>query len=124
MEAIPLVIVAGNTHTEPQLLSVGSALAALVSAESLLFAALSVSVALASESTAGHPLPTKLLTFGVSVAVAVSLIAVGALAAWYRIYAPDLPTHETGVLQAGALLVGIIAPAAFAWWVALSLRGR
>ncbi len=104
-------------------LTFSGALTALLTTESLLFAALNLA---ASLSTPGGrrirrlPLPGRVI--GGGAVGALILVAVGALAAWAELFLCDFPTALSGILIAVALLVAIVAQPVLAVLLALGLR--
>jgi hypothetical protein len=99
-----------------------SALGTLLTTESLLFAALSVSVALAADTEWGRRLPTSPFVFACSVVALLTLVACGAGAAWSSDYVSPGPDGLAQWAQAVALAAGIVGQPIFALWVALGLR--
>ena len=97
--------------------SLEGALLSMIGIECLLLVTLAVIVASATPDGAPR-------AFGTAVAGAVSLVAIGAAAAWYRKYLPDFPDMETDAVEAIGLLVAVLAPALLAWWLALGARRR
>jgi len=102
--------------------SVGTVLTALLTTESLLFAALSVSVALSGETKSGRMLVTDPFKFGCAVAAVITAVAIGAVFAWWGAFAGGWPDNVTRGVGTSVLLVPIVLEPIFAWWVAGSLR--
>lgn len=98
------------------------ALTTLLTVESLLFAALSICVALGQPTEFGRRLPTSPLAFSLTAAGAVTLIAFGAATAWINAYLDPCPATAEEWIEGIALGAGIVAQAVFAWWVALAMR--
>ncbi len=94
----------------------------LLTAEGLLFAALGATVSLSSESRAGRQLLTSPLTFAVVLAAITTAVAVGAAASWVELFWCGSLSEVRPALQAWALAAGIVGPAIFCWWIAISLR--
>lgn len=111
------------TVESQQAFSTANALTALLTTESLLFAALAATVALSGETDFGTPLLTPPLAFALVVAGVISFASVGALAAWIDVigWTPD---GLTGFLAGYALLAVIVLEPLAAFWVALALRNR
>jgi hypothetical protein len=101
---------------------VSTALTALLTTESLLFAALAVSVALSGETKSGRMLVTHPFTFGSAVAAVITVVAIGAVFAWWGAFAAGWPDNVTRGVGTSVLLVPIVLEPVFAWWVAGSLR--
>lgn len=101
---------------------VGTALTALLTTESLLFAALSVSVALSGETKSGRMLVSDPFKFGAAVALVISVVAIGAAFAWWGAFAGGWPDGLSAGVASAVLLVPILLEPLFAWWVAASLR--
>lgn len=102
--------------------SVGTILTALLTTESLLFAALSVSVALSGETKSGRMLVSDPFKFGCAVALVITAVAIGAVFAWWGAFAGGWPDNVTRGVGTSVLLVPIVLEPIFAWWVAGSLR--
>lgn len=94
----------------------------LLTVESLLFAALSVGVALAETTEFGRPLPTSAAFYAGSIAFVITLLAAGAGAAWFGAYTAPGPSGVQEIVAASAIAVGILAEVVFAWWIVLAVR--
>lgn len=100
-----------------------SALASLLTTEGLLFAALALAVNLSvpgGRRVRRLPVPGPVLG-GVAVAV-LGVVALGAAAAWGRIFLCDFPSDPSGILIAVALIVAIVAQPVLAIVLGLGLR--
>ena len=104
-------------------LSTADALMTLLTVESLLFTALSVGVALAGATEFGRNLPTSATFYAGSIAFVITLLAVGAGAAWLGAYADSWPSDGREVVAALAIAVGIVAEVVFAWWIVRAIKG-
>jgi hypothetical protein len=110
----------GPNTTAPT--GVSTALTALLTTESLLFAALAVSVALSGETKSGRMLVSSPFKFGSAVATVITVVAIGAVFAWWGAFAAGWPDNVTRGVGTSVLLVPIVLEPVFAWWVAGSLR--
>ena len=100
----------------------GNALAALLTAESLLFAATTVGVALSAGGALGvrRVIPPRFMATASTTLL--SFIAFGAITAWWDIYMESWPDTFTGSAQAVCIAIAIAAQPLFAAAVALNLR--
>jgi hypothetical protein len=99
-----------------------NALAALLTAESLLFAATTVGVALSSGGAFGvnRMIPPRAMAFASTTLL--TFVAFGAATAWWDIYSDSWPDTFTGLAQAACILIAIVAQPLFAAAIALNLR--
>jgi hypothetical protein len=99
-----------------------NALAALLTAESLLFAATTVGVALSAGGALGvrRVIPPQLMA--IASTTILFLIAFGALTAWWDIYMESWPDTFGGSAQAVCIAVAVAAQPLFAAAIALNLR--
>jgi hypothetical protein len=100
------------------------ALVALLTAESLVFAVLAVAVAF---SVPGNRIPNlRLPAWGVGYLAAgfVSIIAFGALMAWWSIFVKSWPHGFRGGAVAVALAMAIVGQPLLAWTIAPGLRAK
>jgi hypothetical protein len=102
--------------------TLANALAALLTAESLLFAATTVGVALSSGGAFGVNRAVPPFAMAVASTALLSLVAFGAATAWWDIYVDSWPGTFTGSAQAVCILTAIVAQPLFAGAIALNLR--
>lgn len=101
----PAVATSAVGITEPQIL------AALLTIEGLLFAALSISVSLTAGSTFGRRTPISPRWLAVSAVLVLVVVAAGATLSWSQLFCgANWPHSLWGQLEALALLVAICAP--------------
>lgn len=100
-----------------------NALGALLTTEGLLFAALGLA---ANLSTAGgrrvRRLPVSGQVLGGVAVGALVIVALGATAAWLKVFASDFPSELSGVVIAVALIVAIVVQPTLAVLLGLGLR--
>jgi hypothetical protein len=90
--------------------------------EGLLFAAFSVSYALAQASDRGrHPFFAQ-GGFSFWIAATIAVVAVSAGAAWWATFEPDWPDGCNEKLRAGGLAIGIVSQPVFAAIIAWQAR--
>jgi hypothetical protein len=103
--------------------TVANALAALLTTESLLFAAFGIAV---NFSTVGQrrirKLPVSAQTLGAGCVIVLAGVAFGASVAWGKIFLSPFPSAFYGVAIAIALLLAIVAQPIIAALLALGLR--
>lgn len=99
-----------------------NALAVLLTAEGLLFAALSVSVSLSNVGNRPRKMDMSPYAMGIVAATVIAVIAFGAFAAWWEIFVPDWPSGRGRSVFAVAILVAIVAQPAMTVLIARSLR--
>ncbi len=99
----------------------GNALTALLTIESLLFAAFAVAAVFFARRPEGWDLPTATSVFGWFTAIAIDIAAIGAGASWVDVY---LHSHLRlpEFIAAICLAWGIVAIGLLAIWVALALQ--
>ena len=100
------------------------ALVVLLTVEALVFTALAVLMSLSATPGRVPALPMSVVRLGVCAAVVVSLIAVGAFAAWLSIFTAPFVSSITGITEAVAVLIGILAQPVFAFIFACGLQSR
>lgn len=102
-------------------LSSSDALTALLTVETLLFAAFAVAAVFLTRREEGWDLPTSAASFGWFVAGSICVVAVGACASWVDVYI----THGLNLAQCVSgfcLLAGILAIASMSLWVAKAIK--
>ena len=102
-------------------LAAGQAISTLLTTESLLFAALGVTVARTSNVKRGDEKPPG---FGIAIALSVVLafVALAAASAWFELYMANGTQGVANVLQALGIAVGIVAQPVIAFMLAWTLR--
>jgi hypothetical protein len=106
----------------PAPFTVANSLAALLSTESLLFAALNVGIAFGQRTSRGTSRRLSGRGLALIAAGLIAVVAVGAAAAWWRIFgAPWRHDFSTG-LQALCLLVAIVAEPVVAFLIATNVH--
>ncbi len=101
-----------------------NALASLLTVEGLLFAALSLAASLSTPGSRVRSLPVKAHHLGYIAAGFLTVVAVGAGAAWWTLFALDWPGTFRGDAVAIALAAAIIGQPALSWAAALGLRPK
>lgn len=101
-----------------------NALSALLTVESLLFATLSVAVSFSKPGNRIPNLPVKPETLGHIAAAFISIIAFGALMAWWNIFVESWPCSFRGSVIALALGLAIVGQPLLAWAIARGLGAR
>lgn len=99
------------------------ALTALLTVESLLFAAFAVAAVFLARRPEGWDLPTPTAVFGWFAAAAIDVAAIGAGASWADLYL-DGHLRAPQVISGICLAVGIVAIALLAIWVAVALQNN
>jgi hypothetical protein len=94
----------------------------LLAAESLLFAATTVAIALSAGSTLGVRRVIPPFRLAVASTTILLVVAFGAATAWWDVYVHAWPNSFTGSAQAVCILVGILAQPLFAAAVALNVN--
>lgn len=103
-------------------LSAGEALVVLLTVETLLIAVFTLAAAFAETTEFGRRLPTSVATFATLTAAAITVVGVGGLAAWSDAYVNGGIHNPYQAVEAIAILAGLMAEIAFAWWTAAGLR--
>lgn len=101
-----------------------NALSTLLTIEGLLFAALSAALGLSNPGSRIRDLPIPAHALGYLAATFLSLVAFGALMAWWSIFAVDWPCSFRGASIAGTIAFAIVGQPVLAWIVARGLRER
>ncbi|HEV7564609.1 MAG TPA: hypothetical protein VGO31_01460 [Microbacteriaceae bacterium] len=115
MAAIP-----GGT---PSTFSAAQALTLLLTTESLLFAALNVSVALATPVVGGRNIrPRSIFHLAAAVALALGVVAAAAGLAWWQIFASPWPDSWFMRGEAVGIAVGILAEVGIAVAITKAVR--
>jgi hypothetical protein len=99
-----------------------AALALLLTTESLLFAALSVSVTLAQPVAGGRPPFLARGRLGIVIALVLTVVAVGGLSAWLDVFSDPWPDGFRDIAVAVGLGAGIVGQALFAWVIVIFVR--
>jgi hypothetical protein len=107
----------GAPFTPAQLLTT------LLTTESLLFAGLSATVALATPTDRGRALPTGGFPFGLFITAVITLASTGAGSVWWHLFSGGFPGNLSTALATSALATVIIAEPICALWAAFALRG-
>jgi hypothetical protein len=95
----------------------GDALVALLTVETLLFAAFAVAAVFLTRREYGWDLSVPVRCFSWGVALAIGIVAIGAVAAWADVYCRS-GLDTVAIITGATLLVGIGAVAGMSWWVA------
>lgn len=93
-----------------------------LTAESLLFAAFSVSYNLAQPTDEGRSPFYAQGYFSFVIVLAISAVAISAGASWYSLFEPDPPNGWNEWLRAGGLAVPIVSQPFFAFAIAIQAR--
>jgi hypothetical protein len=101
-----------------------SGLSMSLSAEGLLFAAFSVALAIAGTTGLASRYRQEARRLGLFGAVALTLVAAGAAAAWYELFAARWNTTIAQHILAVGLAVAIVSPPAFGWYVTFLLHQK
>ncbi|HET9197130.1 MAG TPA: hypothetical protein VFN92_02605 [Solirubrobacterales bacterium] len=101
-----------------------NALSALLTVESLLFATLSVAVSFSKPGSRIPNLPLAPQQLGYFAAGFISIIAFGALMAWWSIFTEPWPCEFRGSVIALAIGLAIIGQPIFAWAIARGLGAK
>ena len=101
-----------------------TALSASLSAEGLLFASLSIALAVASSTGLAARYRSEARTVAVFGAFVLTIIATGAASAWYQVFAKDWPTVLEEQLPAIGLAAAIVAEPLIAGYVAILLTRK
>jgi hypothetical protein len=96
----------------------------LLTVESLLLATLGLAVGLAEPGRRARSLVIQASTLGQIAAGFLSLIAVGAIFAWGRIFLEDWPCSFSGSAIAMTIGLAILGQPVFAWVIALGMRAK
>jgi hypothetical protein len=112
------------TQASPDVFTHANALAVLLTTEALVFTAISVSLTFSNVSHHVPNLPLKPHQLGYVAAVLIGGLAVGALTAWWSVFASPWSCHFTKVVEGLAILLGIVAQPLMAWALARGLRAR
>lgn len=100
---------------KPDVLSHTDALILLLTAETLLLTAFTVMVLLVSPAPGGRKIPLKQIWRGaVAVGVVLSFVAVGAIFAWWQVFAEAWPGSGLSRIEAIAAFAGIAVQPAIA----------
>ncbi len=102
----------------------GDALVALLTVETLAFAALAVAVSFSIPTNRVPNLLVSLSTIGLLAAGFVTLVAFGGCVAWMGLFHKHWPHGFYNGVVSGVLAISILAQPAFAWIVALGLRAK
>jgi small-conductance mechanosensitive channel len=97
------------------------ALAALLTVETLLFAAFALAAAFLVKREEGWDLPTSAGKFGWFVAGAIGVVALGAAVSWGDVYI-RCQLSPAQVVSGVCLAVGIVSIAAMSVWVAIAVQ--
>lgn len=118
---MPTLLLSAAKHASPGL-SASDALPLLLTTESLLFAALGVSVALTAPAPGGRAPFVATGRLAGCIAFTLTLVAVGGAAAWLTVFtSPD--AHGWGPwLRAGGIAAGIVLQPLFAWLIFFGVR--
>ena len=108
--------------TGPTVFTSASALTTLLTVESLMFAALSVAIALSSSRGGPRRLLPQARSMAAQVAGVLTVVGFGASVAWLDIFARDGLFELTRLVPGMCIAVGIVAQPIFAWRLAMSLR--
>ncbi|HYP56031.1 MAG TPA: hypothetical protein VEQ41_07000 [Solirubrobacterales bacterium] len=100
----------------------GEALTIVLTVQSLLFAALSIAAVLGEETEYGRALPTDAFSLAMAIALVVSFLGLGAVAAWWDAFITPVPKNIGAWITAVSIPVATVAESAFAWWIALAQR--
>lgn len=100
------------------------ALMALLTVESLVFAALGVAVSFSMPSNRIPHLSVKVWVLGYLAALFVSIVAFGALMAWWSIFVPHWPSGFRARTVATTLCLAIVGQPGLAWLIAPGLRTK
>jgi hypothetical protein len=104
--------------------TVANALAALLTAESLLFAATTVGVGLSASSAFGALRPVRPFLLAVTATSILFVVAFGAATAWWDVYITSWRWTFSDVVQAVCILVGILAQPFFAAAIAVNIKAN
>lgn len=101
-----------------------NALTTLLTTESLLFAAFSLSLSLPGSTAPREFLADRARVFGAAAALVLTVLAGGTVAAWVEVFAHPWIGHFGRCFPALTILVGALAQPTFAWvFVASISRG-
>jgi hypothetical protein len=100
------------------------ALAILVTAESLLLAVISVIVAFTRGGRDIPDLPAKPFALGVIATGFLTVIAIGAMAAWWGVFGSNWPCSFRGSIVALTVALAAVTPPIFAGVIAKGLRPK
>lgn len=100
------------------------ALVALLTVESLSFAALAVAVSFSIPSSRVPNLPISVSTIGYIAAAFVTIIAFGALMAWWSIFLTCWPSDFRSQAIAVTLGLAVVGQPVFAWAIARGLKPK
>jgi hypothetical protein len=100
------------------------ALVALLTVETLAFAALAVAVSFSIPTNRIPNLKVSLPTFGKMAATFVTVVAFGGCVAWMGIFHKHWPHGFYNAVISGVLAISIVVQPAFAWVVALALKPK
>ena len=101
--------------TSSQVLGPTDALTLLLTVESLLIAALAIGVSLATPRSGGSPPFIARGTLALIIAVVITLVGIGAAAAWIVAYIEPGPQGIAEWLEGLALAAGILGGVVFSW---------
>jgi hypothetical protein len=99
-----------------------NAFPALLTTQSLLFAAVSAVVALSGPTPLGRRLAAHPVVLGAGLALMLTVVALGTGSAWWEIYGPNFPSAWPGRFEAIGLFVGFAVQPVVAFLIAVSLR--
>jgi len=101
-----------------------NAFTALLTAESLFFAVLSVVVSLSRPGRDVPDLPVRAINLGYAAVGFLAIVALGALAAWWGIFAHDWPCSLRGNAIAAAIALAVVGQPIFAAIIVRGLRSK
>jgi hypothetical protein len=114
---VPLLVSNGS-------FTVANALAALLTAESLLFAATTVGVGLSASSAFGAVRPVSPFVLAFVATIILFVVAFGAATAWWDVYVTAWQWTFTRVVQAVCIITGISAQPLFAAAIAINIKAN
>lgn len=105
-----------SSPSQENAFSAAQSLTLLVTMESLLFAALNVGLALALPAVGGRNISrTGAYRLAKLAAACLTVVAAGALLAWWQVFIDEWPTSFLRKLIAGAVAVGVCAQPVISW---------
>jgi len=114
------IIIAATTPAET--LSNGEALLGLITVESLLFAALAVSVALAGEFKTGQRKIVRGPRLAWAITATIVAVSFGAMMAWLELFSEPCPSGFRDSAVAVMFAAGIVVQPILAAWIASGVK--
>ena len=117
------VAAAGVAHVSENAFSASQALTTLLTAESLLFAALNIGLAMATPTAGGRQITRKwAFGFALVAVIALTVVAAAGFLAWWEVFGSGWPTSNFRKTEALGIATGILVQPAISAALAYAIR--